>query len=105
MGNNFRTFFLMGVLTVIFVLVGGQIAGNIGMITAFIGAAAMNVFSYWFSDKLVLKRYNATELGPESNSRLYKIVESLIQEADLPMPKVYIIPGQSPNAFATGKNQ
>jgi len=64
----------------------------------------MNFFGYWFSDKLVLKRYRAKQLGPEDNHRLYNVVASLRQNANLPMPKVYIIPERSPNAFATGRN-
>lgn len=104
MGNNVRTFFLMTVLTVIFVWVGGEVGGRQGAFIAFLAAAAMNFYAYWFSHKLVLRQYRAQEVGPEDNSRLYKIVASLVQKANLPMPKVYIIPEQTPNAFATGRN-
>ncbi|MBN1352902.1 zinc metalloprotease HtpX [candidate division KSB1 bacterium] len=104
MANNIRTVFLMVFLTVIFVWVGGAIAGKQGAFIAFLIAAAMNFYAYWFSDKNVLKHYKAIEVGPEDNSRLYNIVSSLVRKANLPMPKVYIIPEQNPNAFATGRN-
>lgn len=104
MSNNIRTFFLMTVLTLLFVWVGGKIGGSQGALIAFLLAAGMNFFAYWFSDKMVLKQYRAKEVGPEDNSRLYKIVATLSQKANLPMPKVYIIPEQTPNAFATGRN-
>ena len=104
MSNNIRTFLLMTLLTVIFVWVGGQIGGRQGAFLAFLAAAAMNFFGYWFSDKLVLRHYRATEVGPDDNSRLYRIVASLAQKANQPMPKVYLIPEQTPNAFATGRN-
>jgi heat shock protein HtpX len=102
MSNNVRTFLLMTVLTVLFVWIGGQVGGRQGAMLAFIVAAAINFFAYWLSDKMVLSQYRAQEAEPDS--RLYKIVESLIQRANLPMPKVYIIPEQTPNAFATGRN-
>lgn len=102
MSNNVRTFLLMTVLTVLFVWIGGQVGGRQGALLAFLAAAAMNFFAYWFSDKMVLKQYRAQQAEP--GSRLYRIVESLIQRANLPMPKVYIIPEQTPNAFATGRN-
>jgi heat shock protein HtpX len=102
MRNNVRTFLLMTVLTVLFVWIGGQVGGRRGAMLAFIATAAMNFFAYWLSDKMVLSQYRAKKAEPDS--RLYKIVESLIQRANLPMPKVYIIPEQTPNAFATGRN-
>jgi len=104
MSNAFKTFFLMTVLTVAFVFIGGILGGRTGAFIALIFAAGMNFYSYWFSDKLVLKRYKAREVGPEDNSRLYRIVENLAQRAGLPMPKVYIVPNKTPNAFATGRN-
>lgn len=104
MGNNARTVFLMATLTVLFVLIGGQVGGKQGAVMAFLAAAAMNFFAYWFSDKMVLRQYRAQQVGPGDNSRLYRIVESLAQKANLPVPKVYIIPEQTPNAFATGRN-
>ncbi|MCU0643336.1 MAG: zinc metalloprotease HtpX [bacterium] len=104
MSNNARTVFLMATLTVLFVVIGGQVGGRQGAVIAFLAAAAMNFFAYWFSDKMVLSHYHAQQVGPEDNSRLYRIVESLAQKANLPIPKVYVIPDQSPNAFATGRN-
>ena len=94
----------MTLLTVFFVWIGGQIGGQQGLIIAFIMAAVMNLGAYWFSDKMVLRQYRASEVGPESNSRLYKIVEKLVDNANMPMPKVYVVPNNSPNAFATGRN-
>ena len=101
--NSFKTFFLMTVLTVIFVLVGGLLGGREGAVIAFGFAAVTNFFAYWFSDKMVLKRYRAQEVT-SPDERLYRIVHNLISKANLPMPKVYIIPQSTPNAFATGRN-
>ncbi len=94
----------MVALTVMFVLVGGFVGGRQGAVLAFILAAGMNFFSYWFSDKLVLRNYRAHEVRPEDGSRLYPIVQSLAQKAGLPMPRVFLIPEANPNAFATGRN-
>ena len=94
----------MTLLTVFFVWIGGQIGGQQGLVIAFVMAAVMNLGAYWFSDKMVLKQYRASEVGPDSNSRLYKIVEELVDNANMPMPKVYVVPNNSPNAFATGRN-
>jgi heat shock protein HtpX len=103
MKNNFKTFFLMTVLTVVFVFVGGLLGGKEGAIIAFIVAAGTNFFAYWFSAKMVLKRYRAQEVTSPQN-RLYRVVQELIPKSGLPMPKVYVIPQESPNAFATGRN-
>lgn len=102
--NRTRTFFLMVALTVMFVVVGGIIGGRAGSVLALIIATGMNFFSYWFSDKMVLQQYRASQVGPESQSRLYRIVTELSKKAGLPMPKVFVIPEQNPNAFATGRN-
>jgi len=104
MGNWFKTTLLLGVMTAIIVLIGKLIGGQQGMIYAFILAMGMNFFSYWFSDKIVLRMYRAREATPMENSRLYEIVRQIAQKANLPMPRVYIIPEDSPNAFATGRN-
>jgi heat shock protein HtpX len=104
MTNSFRTFFLMVTLTVIFVVVGGALGGQNGAIIAFVIAAGMNFFAYWFSDKMVLRRYRAQEVTAESNSRLYNMVSKLAAQANLPMPRVFVVPEQTPNAFATGRN-
>lgn len=102
--NRTRTLFLMVTLTILFVLIGGYLGGLQGTVLAFLFAAAMNIFSYWFSDKIILKRYRAAEVGPDDNSRLYAIVSELTLKAGLPMPKVLVIPEGNPNAFATGRN-
>jgi heat shock protein HtpX len=102
--NQFKTFFLMLVLTVLFILVGTAIGGRSGAIYAFIFAALMNFFSYWFSDKIVLRMYGAKEVSQSEAPELYGIVAELTSKASLPMPKVYIMENDTPNAFATGRN-
>lgn len=102
--NQFKTFFLMLVLTVLFILVGTAIGGRNGAIYAFIFAALMNFFSYWFSDKIVLRMYGAKEVSQSEAPELYGIVAELTSKASLPMPKVYIMENDTPNAFATGRN-
>nr|WP_211437148.1 zinc metalloprotease HtpX [Campylobacter curvus] len=94
----------MVVLMLLFVFVGGYVGGQQGMVIAFLVALGMNFFSYFFSDKLVLKHYNAVEVSEKNAKGLYAIVRRLSQNAGLPMPKVYIIPERAPNAFATGRN-
>lgn len=94
----------MTLLTVLLVLAGGAMGGRGGLYIAFIFALVMNVTSYWFSDKMVLKMYKAQEVTQQQAPALYEIVESLSRAAGLPMPRVYIIPQESPNAFATGRN-
>jgi heat shock protein HtpX len=102
--NQFKTFLLMLVLTALFLLVGSAIGGKSGVIYAFIFAAAMNFFAYWFSDKLVLRMYGAREVSQAEAPELYQIVGELTNKASLPMPKVYIMENDTPNAFATGRN-
>jgi heat shock protein HtpX len=104
MSNQVRTVFLLGLMTVFIVFIGNLLGGRQGMILAFFLAAAMNFFSYWFSDKMVLKMYRAQEVSPQKAPDLYSAVEELSRKAGLPMPRVYIIPQDSPNAFATGRN-
>jgi heat shock protein HtpX len=104
MSNMFRTFVLMAVLTFLFVWAGGAIGGREGAVFAFVLAAAMNFFAYFFSDKMVLARYRAREATPQSEPRLYGIVSRLAERAGLPMPRVCVIPDRTPNAFATGRN-
>lgn len=94
----------MVALMLVFIAVGGYVGGEQGMMIAFLMAAGMNLFSYFFSDKLVLKRYNAIPVDESNAHGLYEIVSRLIQKANLPMPKIYIIPEEVPNAFATGRN-
>jgi len=102
--NSFKTFLLMGSLTVLLVLVGDALGGRGGAIFALIIAAGMNFFAYWFSDKIVLRMYRAREVDPNQESELYSMVQELIQRAGLPMPKIYIMDNHTPNAFATGRN-
>lgn len=104
MKSRARTLFLMAVLTVLFVWAGSVLGGRQGAVIAFVVAGLMNFWGYWFSDKLVLKQYRAQEIGPEDDSGLYRIVSGLAQNAQLPMPKVFVIPEQTPNAFATGRD-
>ncbi len=100
----FKTVFLLTFLTLMMVFVGNLLGGQTGMIIAFIAALGMNFFSYFNSDKLVLKRYNAREVTRNQAHGLFEIVERLAARAGTPMPKVYIIPDDTPNAFATGRN-
>ena len=100
----------MAVITALFGAVGAAMGGASGMILALCLAGAMNVYAYWFSDKAVLKMYGAQEVNPENNfgdgqfKNYYSMVKELSQNAALPMPKVYVINEQQPNAFATGRN-
>lgn len=94
----------MTFLTLLFLYLGQTFGGEQGMIWAFVFALGMNFFSYWFSDKIVLKMYRAKEITEQSAPNLYAIVRRLAHKADLPMPKVYIIENSAPNAFATGRN-
>jgi len=102
--NQAKTFFFMALLTILFVWLGNLIGGRQGAVIALIIAAAMNFFSYWYSDKLVLSMYKAKPVTEAEAPDLYHLVRRLSQRAGLPMPKVYIIPNESPNAFATGRN-
>ncbi len=104
MGNGFKTTLLLGVMTALIVWIGGLFGGKQGMVMAFILAIGMNFFSYWYSDKIVLKMYRAQEVGPNDFPGLYNAVNQLAHNAGLPMPRVYIIPEESPNAFATGRD-
>ena len=102
MFNLMKTAVLMAAITALFMALGTVIGGQKGMMIALIVALGMNFFSYWFSDKMVLKMYNAQEQGPDT--MLYQMVKELSEKAQLPMPRVYIIPEEAPNAFATGRN-
>ncbi len=104
MMNRFKTTLLLSLLTMLLVFMGGALGGKGGMLIAFVMAAVMNFGSYWFSDKIVLKMYNAREITREVHPAFYDMVARLAGRAGLPMPKVYIIPDDSPNAFATGRN-
>ena len=102
--NHVKTFFLMVILTIIFVALGSMIGGQQGATIAFGIALIMNLVSYWFSDKIVLRMYHAREVSEAESPELYQIVSNLAQKAQIPMPRVYIIDQDSPNAFATGRN-
>jgi len=102
--NNMKTMVLLVALTLILVWAGAAMGGKQGMTIAFIFALGMNLFAYWFSDKIVLKMYGAREVTESEAPELYSIVRRLAQKAEIPMPKVYIIDGEQPNAFATGRN-
>jgi heat shock protein HtpX len=104
MENKIKTVLLLTGLTVFLILVGRLIGGRTGMQVAFVLALAMNFFSYWFSDKIVLSMYGAQEVTPEEAPQLHAMVEELAREANIPKPRVYFIPDDSPNAFATGRN-
>jgi heat shock protein HtpX len=103
--NTLKTGLLLGALTGLLMLIGGAIGGKGGMAVAFIFAIVMNFGSYWFSDKIVLSMYNAQEVTPAQAPELYNMVRGLAVRASLPMPRVYIIPEDTPNAFATGRDE
>ncbi len=102
--NTLKTTFLLALLTVLLVLAGGAIGGRGGMTFALIMAGVMNFVSYWFSDKIVLAMYGAQEVTETEQPEFYGLVRQLAGRAGLPMPRVYIIPSDTPNAFATGRN-
>lgn len=102
--NTLKTMLLLVTLTVMFIFIGALLGGRSGMTIALFMALAMNFFAYWFSDKIVLRMYGAKEVSEAEAPELYSIVRTLAQRAGLPMPKVYIIDADQPNAFATGRN-
>jgi heat shock protein HtpX len=104
MGNVLKTGFLLAVLTCLVVLIGQALGGQQGMLIALVLALAMNFFSYWFSDKMVLAMYRAQPVDEAAAPELYSMVRNLATRAGIPMPRVYIIPTDTPNAFATGRN-
>jgi len=105
MGNTVKTALLLVALTGLLMLIGGLIGGKGGVYIAFIFAVILNFGSYWFSDKIVLKMYKAQEVSESSAPDLYNIVRNLAMKAGLPMPRIFIIPEETPNAFATGRNE
>ncbi len=104
MFNLMKTAILMAAITALFMAIGSLMGGQTGMMLALAVAVAMNFFSYWFSDKMVLKMYNAREVDATSAPQFYRMVQDLAQRAGLPMPRVYVIDEDAPNAFATGRN-
>src|SRR6202040_133952 len=104
MGNTFKTAFLLTALTLLLMFIGRYFGGQNGMILALVFAAVMNFVSYFYSDKIALAMYRAQPVTREELPRAYAAVERLTQKIGLPMPKIYVIPTESPNAFATGRN-
>ncbi len=104
MFNMLKTAILMAAITALFMAIGSVLGGQQGMMIALVVALGMNFFSYWFSDKLVLKMYNAREVDESTAPQFYRMVQELAQRAGLPMPRVYLINEDAPNAFATGRN-
>ncbi|MFH1625896.1 MAG: zinc metalloprotease HtpX [Pseudomonadota bacterium] len=104
MTNQFKTAVFLGALTGLVILIGRYFGGNAGMVIAFFVALVMNFSSYWFSDKIVLTIYRAREVTSGEAPQLFSMVNNLVQRAGLPMPRLYVIPSSSPNAFATGRN-
>ncbi len=108
MKNGVKTAFLLGLLSAILILGGGALAGQTGLVYGLVIAVAMNFFSYFFSERLALAMYSAQRVTPEQNpeiyARMYPLIQNLTQRMGLPMPKLWVIPEASPNAFATGRN-
>lgn len=104
MSNSFKTALLLGLLTGIILGIGQLFGGSQGLAIAFVFATLVNFGSYWFSDKIVLAMYQAREVGLDEAPELYRVVQNLTLRAQLPMPRVFVIPSQSPNAFATGRD-
>lgn len=102
--NWTKTALLLAVMTGLFVAVGGMLGGGTGMVVAFLVAIAMNAFAYWNSDKMVLRMYGAREIDGRQDPELFGLVGELARRAQIPMPKVYVIENEQPNAFATGRN-
>ncbi len=102
--NTFKTALLLTSLTLLLVVAGDYFGGRNGMILAFLFAAAMNFFSYFYSDKIALRMYSAQPVTREQLPRVYQVVERMTQRIGIPMPRIYVIPTDSPNAFATGRN-
>lgn len=102
--NKFKTTILLTFMMILFMAIGGAVGGRTGMMVMFFISLAMNFFSYWYSDKIVLKMYGAKEVSAQTAPELVKMIANLAQKANLPMPKVYIIDTDVPNAFATGRN-
>ncbi|MBI2539980.1 MAG: M48 family metalloprotease, partial [Deltaproteobacteria bacterium] len=104
MSNSFKTALLLGLLTGIILGIGQLFGGSQGLVIAFVFALLINFGSYWFSDKIVLAMYNAREVSGDDAPELYRTVQNLTVRAQLPMPRLYVIPSESPNAFATGRD-
>lgn len=104
MTSQFKTVLLLGLLSALLIFLGGLLGGRMGLILAFGLAILMNVGSYWYSDKIVLSMYRARELGPDESPFLHEIVGDLARNAGIPKPRIFAVPEQAPNAFATGRD-
>lgn len=104
MTSNLKTLVLLAALTGLIMLIGGIVGGQSGLVIAFVFAMVMNLGSYWFSDKIVLGMYHARELAPSESPLIHKMVEELSRNAGIPKPRIYVVPEEAPNAFATGRN-
>jgi len=102
--EQIKTFLLLGSLSILLVFIGGYLGGQGGMLIALVMAGGMNFYAYYFSDTMILKHYNAQEVDPREAPMLYRVVERLVERAEIPIPKVYIVHDHIPNAFATGRN-
>jgi heat shock protein HtpX len=102
--NRVKTVMLLGLLTALFMWLGHALFGQTGLVVALVFAGIMNFATYWWSDKIVLRMYNAEEVSESNAPVLFQIVRELAHRSDMPMPKVYVIPEEAPNAFATGRN-
>ena len=102
--NRFKTAVLLGALTGLLIVFGGAVAGQQGMIVGFTMAMVMNMAAYWFSDRIVLMMYGAQEISPDDAPSLHRTLQRLSQKGRIPVPRMYLIPSPSPNAFATGRN-
>jgi hypothetical protein len=103
--NTIKSVVLLGAMTGLLMFIGGLFGGKGGVVIAFFFAVVMNFGAYWFSDKIVLRMYNAQEVTEHQAPEIYTLVRNLVLKASMPMPKVYIIPEDTPNAFATGRNE
>ena len=104
MTSQIKTALLLGLMTALILFIGGAMGGRTGLFIAFGFALLMNLGSYWYSDKVVLAMYKAQELAPEDSPMLHKMVDELARNAGIPKPRIYLIPNDAPNAFATGRN-
>lgn len=102
--NTMKTAMLLGLMTVLIIMIGGAVGGQQGMVMAFFLAGIMNLGSYWFSDKIVLAMYRAQEIAPQNHPEIHQMIMELSQNAGLPIPRIYLIEDDSPNAFATGRD-
>jgi heat shock protein HtpX len=104
MYNTLKTGVLLVLMAAILILIGGAVGGRVGLMIALIVALGINLVSYWYSDKIVLSMYGAQEVSEDEAPQLYSIIRRLVQRVRIPMPRIYLLPSQSPNAFATGRN-